>query len=106
MITPYDHTLCAREIRYAIAFGLDEEDASVQAASINIFLTATGQFLGPVFGAAMVESYGGAAHPPGVHTRLHTTVGSHPPGAGTRTAIPSRALPYAFSPRRPEGGFI
>ena len=76
MITPYDHTLCAREIRYAIAFGLDEEDASVQAASINIFLTATGQFLGPVFGAAMAESYGGAAppawrsHPPSHHCRL------------------------------------
>ncbi|KAL1527824.1 hypothetical protein AB1Y20_009206 [Prymnesium parvum] len=45
-------------LKYAMEFGLDEEDASVQSATVNIFMMAAGLFFGPTFGGYFAHAIG------------------------------------------------
>ena len=45
-------------LKFAMEFGLDEEEASVQTASFNITLMALGLFFGPVFGGWGADNIG------------------------------------------------
>ena len=45
-------------LKFAMEFGLDEEEAAVQSASFNITIMALGLFFGPVFGGWGADNIG------------------------------------------------
>lgn len=57
--TAFPFTLTAPlSMKYAMEAGIEEEDAAVQGATMQIFLMAIALFFGPFFGGIFADSFG------------------------------------------------